>query len=212
MGAAALPILGRVAEPRKAEKGQDAAARRARRVKRAVEFYIGPVSSRWPARASRKRSSKTFLPPPAKRPKGDEVQEGLIVMLAERLVSLEYDWMPTPAAPTEKAVEAGIKKGREKLKPALLFLGGLHSMMLNTWDRAIGNAPHPPAETLVVPRELMKYERPRRSIRKLMVDIETAIGGADLVKIPTTAKDKQGPDLKVDAFEIAKAAAKDFIP
>ena len=83
-------------------------------------------------------------------------------------------------------------------------------MMLNTWDRAIGNAPHPPAETLVVPRELMKYERPRRSIRKLMVDIETAIGGADLVKIPTTAKDKQGPDLKVDAFEIAKAAAKDF--
>ena len=94
----------------KLKKGQDAAARRARRVKRAVEFYIGPVSSRWPARASRKRSSKTFLPPPAKRPKGDEVQEGLIVMLAERLVSLEYDWMPTPAAPTEKAVEAGIKR------------------------------------------------------------------------------------------------------
>jgi hypothetical protein len=192
----------------KLKKGQDAAARRARRVKQAVEFYIGSASSPWPARASPKQSSK--IHPRTKRPKNNEVRGGFVVLLAERCVSLEYDRMPTPPAPTEKMVDDGIKKGREKLVEALLFLGSLDSMTLNAWDRAIEDAPHPPEKTSVVWRELMKYERPQRSIRKLMVDIETAIGAVELAKIPAAAKDKQGPDEKVDALEIAKMAATDF--
>lgn len=203
------PYAPEMRRRRLAQKGVEAAMR-ALPLQWLSESYLSAAPSLFPTPKKGMTERQLQLEAERRRRRAVSHYKTYIPVLAERYVHMALDQRPTPPPPARSKVEAGIKKVEEMLKEALLYLAGpeFGHAAFAALERAIEE--EPPAETLVMAPELMKFEQPLPSLGRFMVHLETVISAARRAKIPETAKDARGRDRKVDALEIAKVAASDF--
>ena len=115
-----------------------------------------------------------------------------IPQLAERLMRMGLYQITTQPAPARNVVDTQIKNAGRALTKALLCLSKLDPVAADALHLAREQGLHPPAETLVMSRTAVEFERPLPSLGRLVADLETAIRATFAAKIFETAKSDKG--------------------
>ena len=108
---------------------------------------------------------------------------------------------------TEKAIQSQFSSVKKQATALLTTMMRLRDAIIGALHLAI----HQEGETPSMIPPAMKDLYPRRpTLGEIETYLQRLIDAASLAKIPGNAKQHKGPDRKLDALEIAKAAARDF--
>jgi hypothetical protein len=139
-----------------------------------------------------------------------DIYEGSIPLLAEEYVDMAFTFSRSAPPPTRKSVESQLSQIKGQAAELLMNLARLKEPAVEALHLVMGEGNHPPAVRLVMSTAVMKFDPRPRALGDIMGRLETLVDAASRAKVPTTTKDLRGRDRKVDALEIAKAAAKHY--
>jgi hypothetical protein len=145
----------------------------------------------------------------AGRPR-DDVRESCIPSLADKYVEMASNFLSSTPPPTKKKIQSQLSEIEGQATELLESLAGLEGPAVEAVHSAMKEGDHPPAKRVINYTGAMQFDSRPLAIGDIMGRLETLIDATRRAKIPHQAKDKHGPDRKVDALQIAKAAADDY--